>query len=103
MEAAAEVLDVEDVMEAVPCEEAVAVETVIVPTKSQQEKQETTNALGHSLQKQNMPPLVARVPLSPLSIFFAGPGYIHIYYLSLDHFFVAFPLFSSPNGLVDLL
>merc|ERR1719350_1119819 len=61
-------------VEAVPCVEAVAVETVIVPTKSQQEKQETTNALGHSLgqslQKQDMPPL-ARVPLSPLSIFFA--------------------------------
>merc|ERR1719350_2607642 len=90
-------------VEAVPCVEAVAVEIVIVPTKSQQEKQETTNALGHSLQKQNMPPLVARVPLPPQYFFFAGPGYIHIYYLSLDHFFVAFPLFSSPNGLVDLL
>merc|ERR1719264_2337292 len=38
---AAVVVALEVAVAAVPCVEAVAVETVIVPTKSQQEKQET--------------------------------------------------------------
>lgn len=59
---AEEVLEV--AVEVVPCEEAVAaVETVIVPTKQQQEQ---TNKTRYA---------TARVRLSPLSIFF-GPGYI---------------------------
>jgi len=71
--------------EAVPCVEAVAVETVIVPTK-QEEQQQT---------KQDMPPLAS---VSPPSVFSLAPG---IYYLSRS-FFRSFPTISSPNGLVLL-
>ena len=71
--------------EAVPCVEAVAVETVIVPTK-QEEQQQT---------KQDMPPLTS---VSPPSVFSLAPG---IYYLSRS-FFRSFPTISSPNGLVLL-
>jgi len=72
--------------EAVPCVEAVAVETVIVPTKQEEQQQQT---------KQDMPPLAS---VSPPSVFSLAPG---IYYLSRS-FFRSFPTISSPNGLVLL-